>query len=204
MAKKNELGSIFENLTVIAEHGCNSSGQTVWLCKCICGTTKPVDGSSLRLGRVKSCGCQSPRFTSKRMSTHGLSRTRTYRIWNGMGMRCSPKANGSARKNYFEKGIRVCQRWESFENFYADMGECPEGYTLGRIDGSKGYELSNCRYETYKEQANNTSKNRKITYKDLTLNVGEWADMLGIKQNTLVYRFRRNWPLEKALAKLIA
>ena len=202
MAKKNELGSIFGSLTVISEQGCNSSGQTVWFCKCACGAVTSVDGSSLRLGRVKSCGCQSPRFTSERMLTHGLSRTRTYRIWNGMGMRCSPKANGSARKNYYEKGIRVCQEWESFENFYADMGECPEGYTLGRIDGSKGYELNNCRYETYKQQANNTSKNKEITYKGLTLNVGEWADMLGIKQNTLVYRFKRNWPTEKALAKL--
>jgi hypothetical protein len=203
VAKKNELGSIFGSLTVISEQGCNSSGQIVWLCKCACGAVTSVDGSSLRLGRVKSCGCQSPRFTSERMLTHGLSKTRTYRIWNGMGMRCSPKANGSARKNYYEKGIRVCQEWESFENFYADMGECPEGYTLGRIDGNKGYELNNCRYETYKQQANNTSKNKKITYKGLTLNIGEWADMLGIKQNTLVYRFKRNWPTEKALAKLI-
>ena len=203
MAKKNELGSIFENLTVISEHGKNSSGQTVWLCKCICGVIKTIDGSSLRTGRVKSCGCKSPKFTSEKMLTHGLSRTRTYRIWNGMRMRCSPKASGRARKNYYEKGIRVCERWEKFEFFYADMGQCPNGYTLGRIDGNKNYEPSNCKYETYKQQANNTSKNKKITYKDLTLNIGEWANLLGIKPNTLVYRFKRNWPKEKALAKLI-
>jgi len=202
MTKVEMLGQRFGKLLVTKELHRNSSWQVMWECLCDCGSVKINAGTDLRTGRTKSCGCDSPKFTSERMKKHGLSRSRTYRIWNGMKMRCSIKATGSAKKNYYDKGIRVCEEWTNFENFYKDMGECPDGYTLGRIDGNKNYEPNNCKYETYKEQANNTSKNRKITYKGLTLNVSQWAEKLNIKSNTLVYRLKRNWTVEKALDRI--
>ena len=118
MAKKDETGNVYSFLTVVRESGSNKSGQIRWLCLCRCGKETNVEGTSLRLGRVKSCGCQSPKFNSEKVKTHGLSRTRTYKIWAGMKRRCiSP----TSEKNhlYYSKGIKVCERWQKFENFYA-------------------------------------------------------------------------------------
>ena len=200
MAKKDETGNVYSFLTVVRESGSNKSGQIRWLCLCRCGKETNVEGTSLRLGRVKSCGCQSPKFNSEKVKTHGLSRTRTYKIWAGMKRRCiSP----TSEKNhlYYSKGIKVCERWQKFENFYADMGEAPRNKTLGRIDGNKGYSLDNCRWETYTEQANNTSVNHLIEHNNKKQTVSLWAKELDIKPNTLLYRIRRGWEVERALVK---
>jgi hypothetical protein len=201
MAKKDETGKIYSFLTVIQENGVNKSGQTKWLCKCECGKETTAEGASLRLGRVKSCGCKSPKFTSEKMKKHGLSRTRTYSIWAGMKARCNPNAKYTKSHLYSEKGIMVCEKWKKFENFYADMGEAPTNKTLGRLDGNKGYCLENCRWETYTEQANNTTKNHWIEFNNKKMTIAQWANLLGIKQNTLLTRVRRGWKTEKALLK---
>lgn len=86
--------------------------------------------------------------------THGLSKTPTYRTWESMKRRCS-----SMNKNYGARGIKVCQRWNRFENFFADMGLRPAGKTLDRIDVNGNYEPGNCRWATQSEQMLNTRKN---------------------------------------------
>jgi hypothetical protein len=88
----------------------------------------------------------------------GSAMSRTYRTWDGMWTRCSNVKDPNYRW-YGGKGISVCERWEDFRNFLADMGERPEGQTLDRIDRSGNYELSNCRWATPKEQ----TINREIT-----------------------------------------
>lgn len=193
----------FERLLVLSRNGNTSDGSALWKCICDCGSERTIAGTALRAGRHKSCGCSSPRFTSERCTTHGMVKTKTYKTWLGMLSRCSEKSKGKTRKNYWSKGIRVCERWKTFENFLQDMGETPDGLTLDRIDGNGNYEKGNCRWATDKEQANNTSANLLITHIGKTQTLAMWADDIGIKANTLLYRIRREIPLERAMQKKI-
>lgn len=194
-------GQMFGKLYVSHYVGSNKSGSALWFCVCACGNTRTIAGTGLRAGRHKSCGCASPRFNSERVKKHGMSFTRTYKIWNGMKTRCSDKAQTRSRKLYYEKGIRVCERWMKFENFLEDMGEAPEGLTLDRIDGNGNYEPGNCRWATYLEQANNTSANVVIKFNGLSKTVAEWGRFAGIKGNTITTRLRRGASIEKAIFK---
>lgn len=84
-----------------------------------------------------------------------MTDTPTYRSWGAMRDRCSnPKCPDYER--YGARGLTVCERWQSFETFLADMGERPRGHTIDRIDGSKGYEPGNCRWATAVEQTLNS------------------------------------------------
>jgi hypothetical protein len=191
------VGARFGLLTVTRRIANNASGSAVWECLCDCGSVRAHAGTSLRTGRLKSCGCASPRFTKERLTTHGKSRTRTYKIWAGMIARCSLPSKKSHL--YFGKGIRVCERWQKFDDFYADMGDAPDGLTIERIDGSADYSPDNCCWATRKTQANNTTRNKVIHYAGEKKTVAQWAEYLGIKPNTLLYRFRRGWSAERAL-----
>jgi hypothetical protein len=137
-----------------------------------------------------------------RVPSHGHSfrgaKTLTYKKWCGMHRRCRGH-NPKDIECYVEKGIGVCERWTSFSNFLADMGECPIGLTLDRVDNSKGYEPSNCRWASTKVQACNRSMARILTFNGQSLNLTEWARRIGIGQPTLSYRLKSGWTVEKAL-----
>ena len=115
---------------------------------------------------------------------HGLTKTSIHDIWRSMRQRCLNKKN-KAYKNYGGRGIKVCKEWESFEIFYKDMGERPEGMTLDRINNDGNYEKSNCRWATDAEQTNNTRANILLTFEGMTKNVAQWARFKGfnIQQN---------------------
>lgn len=199
MALKNILGYRFGKLLVVDRAESLPDKTAVWKCVCDCGQERLIAGTGLRAGRHKSCGCSSPKFTKDRTTTHGRSKTRTYLIWLHMKARCSAKAKGKLKKLYFDKGIRVCERWKDFLVFLSDMGEAPPKHSIERIDGNKNYEPSNCKWATSIEQANNTSRNSVISYLGKSLTISMWARELGIKPNTLLYRLRRGIPLERAL-----
>lgn len=67
----------------------------------------------------------------------------------------------TAYNRYGAKGIAVCEQWrDSFATFLEDMGERPEGCTLDRKDGTKGYFKDNCQWSTPKEQHANSNLTR--------------------------------------------
>lgn len=128
--------------------------------------------------------------------------TREHNSWRGMRERCYNR-NHSAYKNYGGRGIKICQRWKnSFLEFYADMGKCPDGMTIERIDNDGDYEPSNCKWATRKEQ----SRNRRnwialLTYNGRTQHLVDWAKELGIIPSALHNRIHKyNWSLERALS----
>lgn len=134
-----------------------------WLCKCACGNKKTVAGKSLKSGYSKSCGCLKNEFTSRRFSTHGLSRTPEYSSWKNMVNRCNnPRTLNYHR--YGGRGIKICDRWNpvvggTFENFLEDMRQKPSPqHTIEREDGNGNYEPSNCKWVTRADQAHNTSR----------------------------------------------
>lgn len=158
---KDLTGERFGRLAVIEPAGRNARRYVLWRCQCDCGTESVVIGADLRSGNTQSCGCLAldARFARRGAAvSHGHStlgrRTRTYRSWESMRERCS-NPNSVAWEYYGGRGISVCERWDSFENFLADMGERPEGMSLDRIDTNGGYYPDNCRWATAKVQMNN-------------------------------------------------
>ena len=126
--------------------------RVMWNCICECGVEDVIRGENLKSGATQSCGCLVM-DTSKK---HGMFDTKIYKIWNSMIQRCT-NANNKKYNIYGGRGITVCDRWlNSFESFYTDMGDKPEGMSLDRRDNSKGYSKSNCRWANASEQAINS------------------------------------------------
>lgn len=179
---KDEVGHRYERLLVIARAG-SQSHKATWLCLCDCGKTIEVSGDVLRQGHQKSCGCYRKEDAQMRFTTHGQSNaggingkkcSRTYKSWQEMWRRCTIPDHVSY-KNYGAKGVTVNPSWSSFEAFYGDMGDRPQGMSLDRIDGSVGYCKENCKWSTRLEQNQNRSICHLVTIGGETLVLSEWC-----------------------------
>ena len=201
-----EVGQKYGRLTVISFDGIYSTNRKYvyykkWLCRCECGNICSVLDSCLKNGHTRSCGCYSRDLTIARSTTHGKNKTRTHRIWNAMKERCS-KESQYGYKNYGGRGIKICSRWlNSFENFFTDMGECPDGYSLERIDVNGDYCPENCKWIPMRDQSLNTRRTKYIPYKGEMKSVSYVAREIGMPYHTLYGRiFNYGFSVEEAIA----
>lgn len=167
---------------------------SLWMCRCDCGTEKAVSGSSLKLGTSPSCGCLS----KERVTKHGMEGTAIYNTWAQMLARCN-NPNSTSYKNYGAKGIKVCERWKDFRNFYADMGDKKEGMTIDRIDNESGYSPDNVRWSNWKTQSRNKRNTIFLEFDGQKRPMSEWSEIKKIKRKVLENRIRAGWSIEDAL-----
>lgn len=196
-------GRKFGRLTVMGYAGKITLSN--WFCRCDCGNITKVYAGSLKSGDTTSCGCFNKERVREVKTTHGHNTkdkvSRTYRTWQNMLDRCK-NPNSQQFKNYGGRGIQVCDRWQKFENFLADMGEKPNGLSLDRKDNDLGYFKENCRWATIVEQNNNKRTNRYLTFKRKTQTFAQWEHELGFNPSTIKNRLYSGWSVEKTLTTL--
>ena len=193
MAKFKDLtGLTFGYLHVIERAPSKQSGGkpvTSWKCKCQCGKMTIVSSSSLQRGTTVSCGCKKRK--------HGFAnRERLYDIWKNMRRRCYDLGN-KRYAQYGGRGIGICEEWSEYSKFrqWALSNGYQPDLTIDRIDNNKSYSPENCRWATSKEQENNMSRNRILTYNGVSHTMSEWADILGLSYGAINHRVQRNWSM---------
>lgn len=199
----NLTGRRFGRLTVVGPH-ISVKRRTMWPCLCDCGGTTTVMASSLKRGLTQSCGCLSSETTAARNRSHGKAsrkqRVPEYAVWHLMRQRCNDP-NSKAYPHYGGRGIKVCDRWSSFANFYADMGSRPTpDHQLDRVNNESHYEPGNVRWTTRIVNGNNRRDNRRLTLNGETMTMSNWSRQTGIKVHTIHQRLDRlGWSVERAL-----
>lgn len=187
-------GQRFNFLTALRRVGATKDkGQnSLWECRCECGNKKVLQIGSLKNGTTKSCGCMKPKLISASRTTHGITNTDIFRIWQGIRTRCENPRSKSFRR-YGGRGIRLCEQWHDVTAFAADMGERPPGMSVERIDNDGNYSPENCRWATRREQQNNIRTNTKLTYRGARRTVAEWSRELEIPAYLIYARYKRGW-----------
>lgn len=135
---------------------------------------------------------------------HALAsgRTPTYQVWCSMRRRCSEMATGDDYRDYFLRGIRVCDQWQDYQQFLADMGERPAGMSIDRYPNNNGnYEPGNCRWATNLEQARNKRNTVRLEINGISKTTREWGEQYGLSRETIKNRIERGWSVERAVTE---
>jgi len=195
--KKDLVGQKFGRLLVQSYAGKDKRNTKLWNCLCDCGNQTIVRYGSLISGGTQSCGCLRRERASEANKKHGLSGTPTYQKWSDMKKRCrNPKSK--LYPQYGGAGITMDDYYLKFENFFADLGECPPGLTLDRIDPYKGYIRGNLRWATRKTQSINRKHIKQYTMNGETKTVKDWSKKWGISAATLMKKIKEGYSLQAA------
>lgn len=194
---KNLIGNTYHRLQVISLSDKNNCNKVHWNCQCSCGNLIIVAACHLISGHTQSCGC----FKKEVLTKHGESFKKEHWIWKGIVRRCTvPKCKHY--HNYGGRGIKVDNRWLVYENFLTDMGRAPSSdHTVERKDNNGDYNLDNCKWATWDEQANNRRSNRFVSFNGETLTISQWAQKTNIAGDTIIGRLNRGWTDERALTQ---
>ena len=198
---RNDLtGKRFGRLVVVGPYD-KVKGQLRWECICDCGARHIAYGTSLKGGSTRSCGCLLHDF-NKTLIVHGCEPKRLYRIWSGMKCRCNDQRNKDFA-HYGGRGITFCSEWSEFVPFrdWALANGYSDDLSIDRIDVNGNYCPENCRLVSAKEQANNRTNNRKVSYKGETKNVSEWAKQYGIDASLFHAAIRRGKTIDEIVSE---
>ena len=196
----DRTGQTFGRLTVLAQ--ARGGRDRMWTCQCSCGAVMTVAGGNLQSGATKSCGCLHKEMVIHRLTKHGGAangkRTSTYQTWKSMRKRCN-NPNNPKWHRYGERGIKVCERWNDFSQFLADMGEKPQGTSIERIDNDLGYEPGNCVWAGVSTQGRNKQNTRCVTVCGQRMLIRDACDKYGIPHTSIwTYRFQKSLTLTEA------
>lgn len=206
MKRQFTKGTRYGKLTIISPTNKRSGGNIIYKCICDCG--KECYVSSGNLGKsTNSCGCLAEVNKIK----HNKSQTKLYDVWTNMKQRCNNPKN-PRYKNYGGRGIKICDEWNDFNNFYTWANQ--NGYdealninkkqcTLDRIDVNGDYEPSNCRWISNKEQQNNKTDTVFYEYNGERHTISEWADLYNLPLGNLKSRISKGWDIKKILEQHI-
>ena len=180
-----------------------STHGTRWECLCDCGKKTIVTRDHLISGGTRSCGCLHDEVSIQKCydrAKHNMAGTRIYHLWAGMRARCE----NEKFKFYFRyggRGIKVCDEWKDFVNFYewAKSNGYRDDLSIDRIDNNGNYEPSNCRWITLSQQQRNRRSNRLVTYKGETRCLKEWCEILDMSYTAVHKRLKAGWTIEDAL-----
>jgi hypothetical protein len=155
-------------------------------------------------GRGKYCSVSCAKFADSPTRTHGMSKTRLFRIWAMMRSRCEDSSL-PAYERYGGRGITYDPKWGTFEGFYEDMGRTyRSNLTIDRIDNDGNYCKENCRWATAREQANNRRNNLFVTFRGETGTLAEMARRYNVPYKIVYQRIKRyGWSIERALTTYI-
>lgn len=191
-------GKQFGNLTVIGHHH-TFKKKAFWLCRCNCGQETIARGRSLKNGRKKSCAVNGHHWRERRGT--GYRHSAEYKIWRTMKGRCLT-GGGKKTQNYGDRGIRVCDRWNSsFRDFLADMGPKPGPYySIERKDVNGHYEPGNCIWIPLSDQARNRRNSVYVNYDGHDVLLLDLCAELGLPRGVIYGRIKNGWPLEEAIS----
>lgn len=190
--KREFIGERFGRLVVVARSGRASDGHLLFSCLCDCGNLCERQSNSLlsasRARALSSCGCAA---RALRPHQHGQRGSAAYTSWGAAKTRClNPSAKDFVR--YGAVGVAMCVEWQdSFPAFFEHMGPRPDGTTLDRIDGRRGYEPGNCRWATPQQQARNRKNSMWVFWGGERKHIGEVASTLGISLGAAYMRQKR-------------
>lgn len=193
-------GQRFGRLVVLSRAQ-NKGAATAWNCLCECGNHTIVRSDHLRSEHTESCGCYLDEVRVTHGHTRGGKWSREYQAWLNARTRCyNPKFIQFG--DWGGRGIKMCEKWkDDFSAFYRDMGPCPEGRGLNRIDNDGDYRPGNCEWASNKDQNRNRRNSRYLECSGERKILTDWAAELGISPSNLSQKLKKGIRLESLVER---